>query len=185
MHSEKTTRPQTLTPSRWPGSRVLETVHRLNARCLSLLAEGAQGRLEYRPLDAAAAHVPVRNRSRDCCLDPRAAARGPGPHSRPARRLCTPALAAEPEVLGHAADGRREHRRRGASAREALLRPASRGRVPQNSPLTSRLPQIRGSVLPSSQDSDSGSPRSYVSYILPACAGTWCRSLQKVICEPS
>ena len=42
MHSEKTTRPQTLTPSRWAGSRVLETVHRLNARCLALLAEAAQ-----------------------------------------------------------------------------------------------------------------------------------------------
>jgi len=76
----------------------------------------------------------------------------------------------------------RELRRRGASAREALLRPASRGRVPQNSPLTSRLPQIRGSVLPSSQDSDS---RSHVSYLLPACAGTWCRSPQEVICGPS
>jgi hypothetical protein len=42
MHSEKTTRPQTLTPTRWAGSRVLETVHRLNARCLALLAEAAQ-----------------------------------------------------------------------------------------------------------------------------------------------
>ena len=42
MHSEKTTRPQTLTPSRWAGSRVLETVHRLNARCLALLAEAAR-----------------------------------------------------------------------------------------------------------------------------------------------
>jgi hypothetical protein len=44
MHSEKTTRPQTLTPSRWAGRGVLETVHRLNARCLAVLAEAAQER---------------------------------------------------------------------------------------------------------------------------------------------
>jgi hypothetical protein len=42
MHSEKTARLQTLTPNRWASSRVLETVHRLNARCLALLAEAAQ-----------------------------------------------------------------------------------------------------------------------------------------------
>ena len=42
MRSEKTTRPRTLAPNRWPGSGVLETVHRLNARCLALFAQAAQ-----------------------------------------------------------------------------------------------------------------------------------------------
>ena len=42
MRSEKTTRPRALAPNRWPGSGVLETVHRLNARCLALFAQAAQ-----------------------------------------------------------------------------------------------------------------------------------------------
>lgn len=42
MRSEKTTRPRTLAPNRWAGSRVLETVHRLNAWCLALFAQAAE-----------------------------------------------------------------------------------------------------------------------------------------------
>lgn len=42
MRSEKTTRPRALAPNRWSGSGVLETVHRLNARCLALFAQAAE-----------------------------------------------------------------------------------------------------------------------------------------------
>lgn len=42
MHNEKTTHRSVLARGRWAGSGVLETVQRLNARCLALLAEAAQ-----------------------------------------------------------------------------------------------------------------------------------------------
>ncbi len=44
MRNEKTTHRSVLTPSRWAGSGMLETVQRLNARCVALLAQAAMER---------------------------------------------------------------------------------------------------------------------------------------------
>jgi hypothetical protein len=42
MREKKVLRRTALTPNRWSGVRVLETAHRLNARCFALLAETAR-----------------------------------------------------------------------------------------------------------------------------------------------
>src|SRR5579862_8362694 len=42
MHEMNGLRRAAMAPNRWPGGRMLQTAHRLNERCLSLLAETAR-----------------------------------------------------------------------------------------------------------------------------------------------